>query len=245
MEGLEVDITGFGEALHINLFGQEIMIFRELIYVTVALLAVLVLALLVGYFAKKQDVREKPHPVLICAEWLWNFTMGDVEELSDDNPKHHKTFLHVYGMNIFLFIFVANTLSMWGVHSPASNVFVSIGLGVMVLLLVHGLGLSGGIKGYFKSYLEPFALFLPINIISAVSDIISIAMRLFGNTLAAMILATLVKMSVTSIPFIGNFAYPIAGGTLMLYDIFIAYIQALLFTRLSMTYIRDKLPLED
>lgn len=245
---LDVDIFGLGpesDAIVIDIFGFEFELIHAMIYIGISLLVVLAISIIIGIVAERQDVHKSPAAILIIAQWLWEFGGEDVAALSDDKPKERKTFLHAYATNIFLFLMIANTMSLWGGHSPFANVFMAIGLGIIVIILVHGLGAAGGIGTYLRKYREPFLLFIPFNIIAAISEIISISMRMFGNTLAAMILAELLRQAIIGIAFgIGYPLYPFAGGALMLYDIFIAYIQALLFTRLSMTYIREKLPLE-
>ena len=89
--------------------------------------------------------------------------------------------------------------------------------------------------GYFKSYLEPIPVMLPMNIISEISTPISLSFRLFGNILGGSIIMGMVY----SLPTIFKLGIP---GVLHIYfDVFAGCIQTVIFVMLSMTFIKDKI----
>ncbi|MGL5041606.1 MAG: FoF1 ATP synthase subunit A [Culicoidibacterales bacterium] len=233
---MDFDISGFKSGIPVTLFGQNILIFRGLIYIAIALGLLIVLAIILGKSARAQKPMEKPSPILIIAESLWKFSGGPVEGIS----KRYKPVLHVFAVNLFMLLILINTTGLWGVEPPAANVFIALSLGVLVGIMIHSYGINSGIKVYLKSYLHPFFIMLPLNIMEIFSQIISISMRLFGNMLAGVVLAALLKMATSGFLF-GIFYAPLGGVLSMYSDLFIAAIQSLIFMTLTISYIKSKI----
>ena len=237
---MEIDITGFETGIHINLFGHELVIFSGLVFIAIAAALLLVLGLVLRIAVQRQKLDEKPSAVLVLAESLWTFAGGPVEGLTE---KTHKQPLHAFAASFFVFLLFINTVGLWGFEPPAANVFIALGLGVIVLILVHGLGITHNVKEYFAEYFQPSIIMFPINVIEVFSQFVSISMRLFGNMLAGIVLASILKMgfgALGKIPFM--VLYPTIGGLLSMYsDLFIAVIQSLIFMTLTISYIKGKL----
>jgi F-type H+-transporting ATPase subunit a len=237
---MEIDITGFSTAEHFNIFGHEIVLFEGLIFIMAVLVVMLVLGLVLRSAVKHQDVNEKPSAVLVVAESLWRFAGGTTEGLDKST---HKKQLTAFAATLFVFMLLINTAALWGSEPPASNVFIAITLGLMVGLLVHLLGFAHSPKEYIKSFFQPSVLMFPINVMEVLSQIVSISMRLFGNMLAGIVLAALLKMALKALgPITYLIGYPIFGGLLSMYsDLFIATIQSLIFMTLTISYVKSKL----
>jgi F-type H+-transporting ATPase subunit a len=128
--------------------------------------------------------------------------------------------------------------------SPTADASVSMGLAGMIFVLVHFLGITRNTKGYFKHYLQPFAVFLPINLIEQFSKLLTHGMRLFGNIFAGEVLiAQLVKLGSTGI--IGGIA---SIPLLMIwqgFSIFVGSIQAFVFVMLTFLYISQVIETHD
>lgn len=113
--------------------------------------------------------------------------------------------------------------------SPTADIAVTAGLALVVFILMNFLGIKNNRKHYFKHYLEPFPIFLPLNIIENLSKPIALAIRLFANIFAGEVLiAVIIKMGYLGIPFMG-----IWQG----FSIFVGALQAYIFTILTMVYI--------
>ncbi|SEU13586.1 F0F1 ATP synthase subunit A [Paenibacillus sp. NFR01] len=129
-------------------------------------------------------------------------------------------------------------VSWW--KSPTADASVSMGLAGLVFVLVHFLGMTRNTKGYFKHYLQPFAFFLPINLIEQFSKLLTHGMRLFGNIFAGEVLITvLIKLGSSGI--VGAIA---SIPLLMIwqgFSIFVGSIQAFVFTILTFVYISQAL----
>jgi F-type H+-transporting ATPase subunit a len=120
-------------------------------------------------------------------------------------------------------------------------------------VLIHYTALKTNGWKYFKRFIEPFPIFLPINIFSVWTPLVSMSFRIFGNILAGIILMTLVygltgSISSAVFSFLPEglntiFFAPLVTPWLHLYfDLFSAFIQTLVFISLSMLLIAQEGP---
>ena len=125
---------------------------------------------------------------------------------------------------------------------PASADYnFTVGLALVTFFTFVGFGIrANGIGGYLKEFLgEPrymAPLMAPIHIISELSRLISLSMRLFGNVFAGEVLLT-TMLALTTITW---FVLPLAFFTPALFlglEIIFGIVQALVFALLTMTYI--------
>ena len=89
-----------------------------------------------------------------------------------------------------------------------------------------------GMKGFIKSFAEPVAFILPINIMEIAIRPVSLCMRLFGNVLGSFVVMELIKLVaplIVPIPFSFYF------------DIFDGLIQAYVFVFLTALFIKERL----
>jgi len=103
----------------------------------------------------------------------------------------------------------------------------------MAFLAMIGVWLYGirekGAKGYFKHFLEPFRVLLPLNILEELTKPITLALRLFGNIFAGGIMLALIAL----IPFYASWAPNLLWK---LFDMAIGGIQAFIFALLVVLY---------
>lgn len=113
--------------------------------------------------------------------------------------------------------------------SPTADINVTAGLAIIVFVLMNYLGIKLNGKHYFKHYVEPFPIFLPLNIIENLAKPIALAIRLYANIFAGEVLITVIlKLGFLSIPFLA-----VWQG----FSIFVGALQAFIFTILTMVYI--------
>jgi F-type H+-transporting ATPase subunit a len=130
---------------------------------------------------------------------------------------------------LFLFVLTANLSSVIpGVKAPTSRIETPAALGVIVFLSIHWFGLKvQGIDGYLGHFLKPNPLLLPLTLLSEVTRILSLMVRLFGNMMShELILAILI--------YLAGFILPVP---FMLLGVLIGVIQAYIFTILATVYI--------
>ncbi|MHA6481388.1 F0F1 ATP synthase subunit A [Paenibacillus sp. strain BS8-2] len=118
-------------------------------------------------------------------------------------------------------------IALW--KSPTADLSVTAGLAVTVIFLVHYLGLRDNTKHYIKHYIEPFPVFLPLNLIKEISKPVTLALRLYANIFAGEVLiSTILMLGWAGIPFLAAWQG---------FSVFVGAIQAFLFTILTMVYI--------
>ena len=114
---------------------------------------------------------------------------------------------------------------------------------------------------YFKRYVEPIPIFLPINLISMWAPLLSLTLRLFGNAIAGWTLMTIIEIALRNLSSMifsfmpvepdgllaGNwneiFILPIPKAVLSLYfDLSSALIQTFVFILLTTIFIGQEIP---
>ncbi len=151
---------------------------------------------------------------------------------------------------IFSFVLANNLLGLIpGVSSATANINTTAALAVIVFLVVQVAGLAEhGPIGYLKSFVPegvpvfviPFIV--PIEIISTIAKPFSLAVRLFANMFAghAVMLVLISLIFLFKNYFI--IPLPVLGDVIMLlFEIFVAFIQSFIFAFLSALYIATAL----
>ncbi|MFO7964412.1 MAG: F0F1 ATP synthase subunit A [Desulfobacterales bacterium] len=132
---------------------------------------------------------------------------------------------------LFMFLLLSNWLGIIPhLHEPTKDLNTPLGMGIMGFFVAHYVGIKEkGFKGYLGNYFEPFFFMLPLNIIDALSKVISISFRLFGNIMGGSIIILVVSYLTYSLvlpPILNVF-----------FGLFVGTIQAFVFTMLTVTYI--------
>lgn len=138
-----------------------------------------------------------------------------------------------YLISVALYIGVANLIGLVGFKPPTKDMNVTAALAIMSIVLVEAAGIrkKGGV-GWLKSFAEPVAVVLPINILELFIRPISLCMRLFGNVLGAFVIMELIKQLLPV-------ALPVPFS--LYFDIFDGLLQAYVFTFLTSMFIQEKI----
>jgi len=148
-----------------------------------------------------------------------------IEEVGLTHPEKYLPFLGT----LFLFVATAALFTVFpGYEPPTGSLSTTAALALCVLVAVPLFGIQEqGLRGYFKTYVEPTLIMLPFNIISELSRTLALSVRLFGNMMSgAMIIAILLTIT----PFI----FPIFMTALGLLT---GMVQAYIFSILAAVYI--------
>ena len=112
------------------------------------------------------------------------------------------------------------------VRAAAADLNFTLGLAIVSFVAFVGWGIRvNGVGGYLKELSNPWYL-TPIHIISELSRLISLSMRLFGNVFAGEVLLIVIATIA-----------PIAIFAFMGLELIFGLVQALVFALLTMTYI--------
>lgn len=155
--------------------------------------------------------------------WLNNFFL----EIMGEKGKKFLPFLET----LIIYIAFSNLIGLIGLRPPTKDFNVTLGLSVMSIIYIQYCGIKKkGVKKWLKSFKEPVALLLPINILELVIRPLSLCMRLFGNVLGAFVVMELVKLCVPV-------GVPVILG--LYFDIFDGLIQAYVFVFLSSLFLAE------
>ena len=132
---------------------------------------------------------------------------------------------------VILYIGIANLIGLFGVKPPTKDLNVTAALALMSIILVQYASIhKKGLKGWLRSFKEPMAIVVPINILEILIKPLSLCMRLFGNVLGAFVIMELIKILIPV-------ALPVPFS--FYFDIFDGLIQAYVFVFLTALYIKE------
>jgi len=143
---------------------------------------------------------------------------------------------------LFLFIFGCNwagaiipfkliSLPEGELAAPTNDINTTVALALLTSFAYFYAGLSKKGLGYFKRYIEPIPLLLPINILEDFTKPLSLSFRLFGNVLAD-------ELTISVLTSLVPLVIPLP---IMALGIFAGSVQALIFSTLAAAYIAEAL----
>jgi len=222
-----------------------------------SLIIVGILCLLCLYIAIRAhfaDPLKKPKGILFIAEVGVNFFDGLVESMMG---KRYRGFGGVI-MAIAVYMFLAFIFGLTGLPSPIVYLATPLSLGFVAFVMIHANAIRFNKFKYFKRYIEPIPVFLPVNLISMWAPLLSLTMRMFGNALAGWTVMTLVYQAMGNIGkgfitfvnnglaqnlTVGNAISPIITPILHAYfDLFSGFIQTVVFLFLTMIFVANEGP---
>lgn len=173
-----------------------------------------------------------PGKAQAAAESIMKFFTGNLAEVKDGN-KHIPIVA-----SLFLFILAANLMGQLPLRlihlkqgelaSPTNDINLTAALAVLVLLYYLFQGFKEkGFKYIYHGFSITGIITTLVDILEMITRPLSLALRLFANILAGEILVSVV---------LGLFAFA-APVPVMLFEIFVAFIQAFVFMMLTIAYI--------
>lgn len=151
----------------------------EVIMMWVILAVITVLSLIV-----RANLKERPGKLQNVIETAVEYLDGFFYDLLGEKSRKYFTFLG----SLFIFIIVGNYsglipgvgLTDW-LKAPTASLSVTAGLGVLTFIFLQGAGLKNGVKHYFKRFVSPIFIMLPLLLLDEIIKPASLALRLFGN----------------------------------------------------------------
>jgi F-type H+-transporting ATPase subunit a len=198
------------------------------------------IVVLLGFWARAKLTKETADHVPTKIQLIWEAVIGEVTKQVEDNlGKVNRTVISL-AVALFFFILIANWFEIIPseynddsghlLPAPTADTNLTYALAALVIIGVWSFGIrQKGWKGYFKHFLEPFPVLLPLNILEELVKPITLALRLFGNIFAGGIMLALIGL----IPIWGSWMPNILWK---LFDMFIGGIQAFIFALLTVLY---------
>lgn len=163
----------------ISLFGF-LDVTGEVITMWIMLGIIAVISLIV-----KSNLKEKPgkfqNVIETGVEYLDNFF---TDLLGKKKARQNFAFLG----SLFIFIIFGNYSGLFPgvgmtdyVKAPTASLSVTIALGIIVFVFLQASGLKKGVKHYFKRFVSPIFIMLPLLVLDEFIKPASLALRLYGN----------------------------------------------------------------
>jgi F-type H+-transporting ATPase subunit a len=193
--------------------------------------------LVVASLAATQNIQKVPSGIQNLMEYALEF----IRDLTKNQigEKEYRPWVPFIG-TLFLFIFISNwsgALIPWRLiklpsgelAAPTNDINTTVALALLTSLAYFYAGFSKRGLGYFKKYIEPTPILLPIAILEDFTKPLSLSFRLFGNILAdELVVAVLVLLVPLFVPL-----------PVMALGLFTSAIQALVFATLAAAYIHE------
>ncbi len=175
------------------------------------------------------------------AEMFYNFIFGMVRDAAGDEGKAYFPFVFC----IFSFILFGNLLGMtpYG-FTFTSHIIVTFALAAAVFLVVTAIGFYRHGLHFLSLFCPPGVplllapLIIPIEIFSYLARPISLSVRLFANMLAGHIVLKVIAAFITMMGTFGVLLLPFSISFVG-FEIFVAFLQAYIFSVLTCVYLHD------
>ncbi len=197
-------------------------------WLVMELLVVVLLMLLVAIL-KPSLSTDKPGKIQHIFEMLYGFLNTQASEVGIHHPEKYVNFFGT----LFIFILGMNLIGIIpAFESPTMYVYVPAALAVSAWVYYHFVGIREvGIVAYLKHFGGPILALAPlmfiIEIIGHVARMLSLTVRLYGNMSAG--------EQITNV-FI-TLTYLVAPALFMGLHVFVSFLQAYVFTLLTMIYV--------
>ena len=166
--------------------------------------------------------------------------------------KHNSHFTPFIG-TIFLSSVLGTLLGMTQIfRSATADLSVTLAWAIVTTLLVWYYNIKNfGFKAWLKGFTEPIVVMTPMNIVSEIATPVSMAFRHFGNVAGGSVLTALIYAALAALTnfvfgwlpeavlavFPPIFQVGIPAFLSIYFDLFSGFVQALVFSLLTMVYI--------
>lgn len=220
----------------LNIGGVEVWITETVVNTWIFMAVLILIAVLLRLKMKKYN--NKPSGLQNAVETVIEYMDSFVRSAMGDKYAYFGNWF----FGVFALILLSNLSGLIGFRPPTADLCTTAAITLVTFILIHFMGVFTGKGSYFKSYLEPVPILLPLNIISEVATPISLSFRLFGNILGGMIITSMVYMALGALPGILKiFNIGVPAVLSIYFDVFAGCIQTIIFVMLSMTFIKDKI----
>ncbi len=194
---------------------------------------IIILAVAITAYLLTRNLKQKPNKKQAALEKFYETVTSLV---SNTMGESYVGFVPYVG-TLIIYLLLLNFTGLVGIKPPTQNLSVTVGLAITTFVVINFTAIKrNGLGGYLKGFGHPFIGNIPINIMERVMLPVSLALRLFGNMLAATILVDLVYKALGNIGMVAQIGLPIIVHGY--FDLFDGTIQMLVFTMLTIINIK-------
>jgi F-type H+-transporting ATPase subunit a len=245
---MDISVNGPKIYFEIPIFGGI-----KITQTTVSLLVVTILLIAASYFLTR-NLTKRPGRMQVIVEKLISMLYGLVE---DTMGKHNLVFAPYIG-TLFLCSIVGTLIGMTQIfRSTTADLSVTLAWALVTSVMVWYNNIKNfGFKAWLKGFTEPIVVMTPMNIVSEIAQPISMAFRHFGNVAGGSVLTSLIYGALAALtsllfswlPAAVAAAFPpifqvgIPALLSIYFDLFSGFVQALVFSLLTMVYVGGVCP---
>ncbi len=222
---------------------------------TISLFAVTILLMVIAYVVTRpKHLTKRPGRLQVVVEKLVNMLYGLVE---DTMGKHNLKFAPYIG-TLFLSSIFCTLIGMTQLfRSATADLSVTLAWALVTSVMVWYNNIKNfGFKSWIKGFTEPIVVMTPMNIVSEIAQPISMAFRHFGNVAGGSVLTSLIYAALAGLSnlvfgwlpeailscFPPVFTAGIPAFLSLYFDLFSGFVQALVFSLLTMVYVGGACP---
>ncbi len=226
--------------------------FRNVITQSTVTLFLVTIALILAAVVINKNIKKRPGKFQVIVEKLVTMLYGMVEETMG---KHNMKFAPYIG-TLFVSSIFCTLLGMTQVfRSATADISVTAAWAIVTTGMVWYNNIKNfGFKAWLKGFTEPIVVMTPMNIVSEVASPLSMAFRHFGNVAGGSVLTSLIYTALSTasafliklifnasinIPFL---QIGIPAFLSIYFDLFSGFVQALVFSLLTMVYVSAASP---
>ena len=251
--GINLSVNGPKVYLSIDFLTEKLgSIFGNIITQTTLTIFACSLILITLAFIINKSILKRPGKFQVVVEKLVSMLYGLVE---DTMGKHNVRFAPFIG-TVFLSSIICTLLGTTQVfRSATADLSVTAAWALVTSVMVWYSNIKNfGFKSWLKGFTEPVVVMTPMNIISEIAQPLSMAFRHFGNVAGGSVLTSLIYAALALVSnlvlgwlpgLLGNIPFFQTGipAFLSLYfDLFSGFVQAFVFSLLTMIYIAGANP---
>ena len=251
---MEIQVSGpkvFFE-LPFDLPDTNIFTMKNLITQTTISLFVVTIALILLAYLLTRKITKRPGAVQVLLEKVITMLYNMVE---DTMGKHNSKFAPYIG-TLFVSSLIGSLIGTTQLfRSTTADLSVTMAWALVTTGMVWYQNIKHlGLKTWLKGFTEPIFIMTPMNIVSEIASPLSLAFRHFGNVAGGGVLTTLIYAAlallsnailgwapdvIAEIPF---FQAGIPAFLSLYFDFFSGFVQALVFSLLTMVYVAGACP---
>ena len=240
-----------------NIFGFGLEYFSGEIWMSLVVMLIIIILSFVVYFKfKKADPTKANGGLVLVVELL----IEKLEDFTTGLMGKRKKGMSGYFAAVAMYIIFSFLIGLLGLPGPLTYLGCTFSLALCTFGLIHFTAMKKNKFKYFKRFVDPIPVLLPVNLLSMWAPLLSLSLRLFGNALAGFTLMSIIYyglgnlstaifgwlLPTSPIAFSGLILPPVVTPFLHLYfDLFSGAIQTLIFSMLSMIFIAQEDPDEE
>lgn len=244
-----IDVTGPKILFSFSFFG----LFDVTITETVLSSFIVMVALILLSWRLGRNLKKRPGRTQVLTEKAVTMLYNMVR---DTMGEHNLKFAPYIGA-LFCSSLLGTLISMLGFFRSATadiSTTITWALVTSVLVWYHNIK-NNGFFGWLKGFTEPIVVMTPMNIVSEIAQPISMAFRHFGNVAGGSVLTMLIYNALAAVSaivlgwipnaFLSSipiFQVGIPAVLSIYFDLFSGFIQALVFSMLTMVYVGAACP---